>query len=130
MIVVDTNVIAYSYIPSAKYTEAALALMNSDSDWCAPLLWRSEFRNILLKYIRVGAISLAQATKLQLDAEALLLDNEFEVPSEEVLKLASESTCTAYDCEFVALAQKLNVKLYTTDAALIKVFPRTAISLV
>jgi predicted nucleic acid-binding protein len=49
MIVVDSNIIAYCYISSAKFTDAALALLASDQKWNAQLLLRSEFRNNLLK---------------------------------------------------------------------------------
>jgi predicted nucleic acid-binding protein len=43
--------------------------------------------------------------------------------------LVSKSTCTSYDCEYVALAQKLSVKLITKDAKLLREFPRVAIDL-
>ena len=46
MIAVDTNVIADLYLES-EFTARAEALLEIDSDWAAPLLWRSEFRNIL-----------------------------------------------------------------------------------
>ena len=53
-------------------------------------------------------------------------DSEFEVPSAQVLALASESGCSAYDCEFVALADYLHVPLATHDGALLRAFPETA----
>lgn len=49
MIVVDSNVLAYLYLPG-EYSTAAEALLEQDSDWAAPILWRSEFRNILAGY--------------------------------------------------------------------------------
>jgi predicted nucleic acid-binding protein len=51
------------------------------------------------------------------------------VSSEKVLELAGESGCTAYDCEFVALAQELGVALVTTDKQVLKAFPKIAVSL-
>ncbi len=49
MIVVDSNVLAYCYISIPKFSDAAKALLAADSNWKAPMLWRSEFRNILYK---------------------------------------------------------------------------------
>ena len=45
---------------------------------------------------------------------------------EQVMQLVASSTCTAYDCEFVALAQELRVPLVTTDKQLLRDFPRVA----
>ena len=54
---------------------------------------------------------------------------EHDVDSEAVLRLVAESNCTAYDCEFVALARALKVALVTMDQQLLKVFGDTAIAL-
>jgi predicted nucleic acid-binding protein len=106
MIVVDSNVLAYLYLPG-EHTPAAEALLELDPDWASPILWRSEFRNILAGYVRRKDISLEQAVSLQLEAESLLAGCEFEVESREVLELVRDSDCSAYDCEFIALAMKL-----------------------
>jgi predicted nucleic acid-binding protein len=75
-------------------------------------------------------MTLTQATKLQLDAEDLMKDCEFHVDSDQVLELAKDSGCTAYDCEFIAVAKTLGVKLVTTDKELLKAFPEVAVSLI
>ena len=49
MIVVDTNTIAYLYLPS-RYTADVTRVLEKDASWAAPLLWRSEFRNVLSVY--------------------------------------------------------------------------------
>ena len=128
MIVVDTNVLAYFYLPSELSPQAA-RLRERDPHWVAPHLWRSEFRNVLSLYLRKGMLSLDQAFTIQTRAETLLADCEYEVPSLEVLQLANESSCSAYDCEFVALAKRLNAPLITSDKKLITAFPKIAISL-
>lgn len=128
MIVVDTNILAYLYLPGA-FTAQAEALLVEHAEWAAPLLWRSEFRNILAGYVRRGSFDLHHAIALQREAEALLASSEHAVDSEAVLTLVKGSDCSAYDCEFVALAQQLNVKLVTMDAKLLKAFPATAVSL-
>lgn len=128
MIVVDTNVIAYFYLPG-EFSMAAEALLQHDPEWAAPPLWRSEFRNILAGYVRRAMLSLEQAYVIQTEAEALLEGREFDVDSREVLELVGGSDCSAYDCEFVALAQRLGTRLVTMDRKLLKAFPTTAVAL-
>jgi len=129
MIVVDSNILAYLYLPG-EYTEIAEALLQRDPDWAAPILWRSEFRNILAGYLRRGRLSLAQAQGLQHEAESLLQGAEFEVDSQAVLELVNVSDCSAYDCEFVALAIRLDTILVTMDKKLLRAFPNRAIALI
>ena len=129
MIVVDSNVIAYLYLPG-EFTAAAEALLERDPDWAAPILWRSDFRNILAGYLRRRAITFEQANSLQAEAESLLAGAEFELDSHAVLQLVRDSDCLAYDCEFVALAMKLNTRLVTMDKKLLRAFPKCAVALV
>ena len=128
MIVVDSNILAYLYLPGDR-TAAAEALLEQDPEWAAPTLWRSEFRNILAGYMRRKAVTFDQACSLQREAESLLAGAEFEVDSSAVLELVRDSDCSAYDCEFIALAIKLNTKLVTVDKKLLREFPTRAIAL-
>jgi predicted nucleic acid-binding protein len=128
VIVVDSNVVAYLYLPG-EHTAKAEALLERDPDWAAPILWRSEFRNILAGYLRRKTLTYDQACSLQSEAEDLLAGSEFEVDSNAVLELVRDSDCSAYDCEFIALANKLQVKLVTMDAKLLKAFPKRTVSL-
>lgn len=128
MIVVDSNVLAYLYLPG-EYTAAAEALLERDPDWAAPVLWRSEFRNILAGYLRRGSLTFDQAYALQCEAEGLLDGAEYEVDSRRVLGLVRDSACSAYDCEFVALAMALGTKLVTMDGKVLRSFPATAVAL-
>ena len=41
-------------------------------------------------------------------AEALLIGREYEMDFYDVLALVRKSDCSAYDCEFVALAVRLD----------------------
>ncbi len=125
MIVADTNLIAYLAMPS-PYTEAAEHLLIRDPEWVAPVLWRSEFRNVLALYLRKGLIRFEQALDIQAEMESLFQGKEYEVASLDVLSLVNQSECSAYDCEFVALAKGLGVKLVTMDRKLVSCFPDTA----
>lgn len=128
MIVIDTNVIAYLLL-EGEHTERAEAVFLSDSDWVSPYLWRSEFRNILALYLRRGYLELDVAKQIMQEAEALMFSKEFEIESEKILNLVKNSQCSAYDCEYVALAQQLKVDLVTADRKILAEFPSTAIPL-
>jgi len=128
VIVVDTNILVYRWLPSPHNAEADV-LIRVDPVWASPRLWRSEFRNVALHYIRLGAIQLADAETATSRAERSLLGGEHTVSDHDVLTLASRTKCTAYDCEFIALAQRLQTKLITDDKALLRAFPQLCLSL-
>lgn len=125
-IVVDTNVLAYYWLPGAR-TDLAVGLRRATDLWYAPTLWRSEFRNILAGFLRRGHLSLAQAQATMKAAEAALADCEREASSVRVLDLVSQSNCSAYDCEFVALAAAMDVPLVTEDQRVLRGFPTIAV---
>lgn len=128
MIVVDTNIIAYLYLSSER-SEQVERLLEKDSEWVAPLLWKSELRNVLALYIRKEILSVKEAQEV-MEAALLLMDGrEYEVVSFRVLELVSKSACSAYDCEFIALAQDLGVQLVTVDKKILREFPDIAIEL-
>lgn len=128
MIVVDTNLLAYHWLPGAKAT-ATEALARIDAEWAAPLLWRSEFRNVLTGYIRSGRLSVVDAERTMRHAAGSLLGGEHAVADEVVLGLVARSKCSAYECEFAALAGALGTVLITEDKALVTAFPKLCRSL-
>ena len=72
---------------------------------------------------------LEQALAIQHEAESLLAGREFAVDSRAVLRLVKESQCSAYDCEYVALAEASDAKLVTMDGKLLAAFPSIAVAL-
>jgi predicted nucleic acid-binding protein len=128
VIVVDTSILAYLLLPG-HHTPAADSLLDQDPEWAAPVLWRSEFRNVLAGEVRRGGIALEQACRLQAEAEDLMSGNEYDVDSTQVLTLVRESECSAYGCEYVALAVTLGAKLVTRDAQVLRSFPGVAVTL-
>ena len=128
MIVVDTNVVAYLLIDGDQ-SSFAKRVHEEDPFWAAPFLWRSEMRNILAGYLRTGALDLRLVKEYVTDAQALLTGREFDVDSGRVLELAATSGCTAYDCEFVCLAERLRLPLVTADKQIIRAFPPIAVSM-
>ena len=128
MIVVDTNIISYLYI-SGDHSQQSEDLLLADSAWVAPVLWRSEFRNVLALYFRKNLLEFEDILRILQQAEKLLSDNEYEISSAHIMQLIKSSKCSAYDCEFVALAQHLNVPLITADKNILREFPAIAKSI-
>ncbi len=128
MIVVDTNVLIYLYLPG-PHQPLSEQVLKKDPEWIAPYLWRSEFRNTLAAYLRRQLITLNKARQIISEAESLMQDSEYHVVSADVLQLLMNSACSAYDCEFVALAQEYGASLVTADKKVLREFPTTAVSL-
>lgn len=109
-------------------TAAAEKVYSGDPHWAAPPLWRSEFRNTLTLYKRHGLLSAEKAMAAMAEAESVI-QQEVPVLSDQVLLLAFTSRCSAYDCEFVALARDLGVRLVTGDPLVLVEYPETAVSI-
>jgi predicted nucleic acid-binding protein len=125
VIVVDTQVIAYWALPAPGSLSVA-GVIEKDGSWVAPALWQSEFRNVLAGYLRRAALSAdAAVSKMRLALEFIATET---VEAERVLRLVADSPCSAYDLEFVALAQQLGVALVTNDRQILHSFPTVAIS--
>ena len=128
MIVVDVNTVAYLWIPGEMTTFAEQAL-ERDPHWVSSILWRSEFRNILAGYLRRGDLDQNMAERCLNGAESQLSGYEYLVPSTLVMRKVAASTCSAYDCEYVALAEDLKTMLVTSDKQILREFPMVATSL-
>lgn len=128
MIVVDTNILAYYALPGPRSGNADL-LAEREPAWAAPVLWRSEFRNVLAGHIRVAGMKLNDALDAIHRAAQALQGGEHMVNDQAVIELVARSKCSAYDCEFVALADALETVLVTEDKALLNAFPKVCVSL-
>ncbi|MBI3371009.1 MAG: type II toxin-antitoxin system VapC family toxin [Betaproteobacteria bacterium] len=128
MIVVDSNVVAY-YAINGPLTAAAQQVRARDPEWHVPVLWRSEMRSILAGYLRDGTLSAAQVGGVMSAAEEACAGREHRVSSETVFEIVAGTSLSAYDAEFVALAQSLSVPLVTADKAVLKAFPERALTM-
>lgn len=127
MIVADANLIAYYYFPG-PLQPAAQKVLEKDPAWFVPPVMISEFRNITLGFIRSQKLQATDALDLVSRVEMVFGPRTRGVSSVKVMELAIASGCSAYDAEYVALAQMLKVKLVTQDSRLLKAFPGAAIS--
>ena len=127
MIVVDANILVYHAIEPAQQQALVAKARTRDRQWIAPELWRSEFRNALLGYLRHGLMSLPEALDARVDAELAVTTRR--VSAVDVLELGASSRASAYDLEYVALARALRILLVTADRPLSHAFPDTAVLL-
>ncbi len=128
MIVADTNAIAYLGIRGEKTADAQTAARR-DPDWITAPLWRDEFLNILVLSVTARHLTTDQALRAWSNAQGLMAGRESPVDAAATLELAVKAKITAYDAQFVLLAQRQGTRLLTDDKELLRKFPSTAISL-
>jgi predicted nucleic acid-binding protein len=122
VIVVDTNVLAYAVLPgdSSTWIERVIA---HDPDWIAPPFWRLELANLLATAMRARGLGLDGAVAAFSYAERLVSDADLHPTIEERLEMAARGGVSAYDAEFVLVAEKLDLLLFTADRRLAQAFP-------
>ena len=128
MIVVDTNIVAYLYLKGEHTLQSEKALIK-DSEWLVPRLWRSEFRSTITQYLRKELVGFESALAIIKKAEQFMKGKEYTVSSNHVMRLVKHTSCSSYDCEFVALAEQFNTILLTVDKQILKDFSSIAIHL-
>ncbi len=114
MLVVDTNIIAPLYIRSA-YTDGVHQLRRRDGLWRTDPFAIIEFSNVLATYQRARYLTTTEAQRCLAQADRFLRPHYVEVPHSAALELAIRHGVTAYDARFLALAQRLGLRLITED---------------
>lgn len=128
MIVADAN-LWIALLLEHERSHVAQAVFDIDPEWHVPIVCLSEVRNAGLAYVRRELITpehlvdalgmwrgLARSSRRH-DADDLLLVDR-----------AVASGCTAYDCEYLVVAQVLDVPLLTWDKQVLRVFPDVAVT--
>lgn len=128
MIVADANLLVYRYVrgPFSTLADAANA---KDPDWRVPPFWRCEFTSALLKMIRGAALAEGDARSAIADAERHMTGRDVPVPQERALLTAARFGTSAYDAQYVTLAEMLGVRCVTADRPLIAKAPSACILL-
>jgi len=122
MIVVDVNIVAYLLIEGEK-TDLARAFWERENDWHLPQLWIHEFLNLLATSERAGHLKLTRCLEV-LGAAWTLFDSKTHlVDPRETLRVASRYRLTAYDAQYVALAQSMQTLLISEDGKLRRAVP-------
>lgn len=97
--------------------------------WCLPQVWRHEFLNVLATHALHGGASPKEAAVVWQEALALLTDSELPVDMRRALRISTQFGFSAYDAQYVVLAQSLGVRCVTEDRRLARAFPDVAISM-
>lgn len=126
MIVVDTNIIAYFLIRGDRSNDID-RLYQKDNAWIAPRLWIDEFLNVLATYERVGRLAPEAANPILDDGLGLMEGSTYEIPPDRVLSVARRTSCSAYDSQYIALAEDRGLKLYTCDRRIVAACPSIAV---
>ena len=128
MIVVDTNVLVY-VIVQLPQTALAQRVAARDPVWVVPPLWRFEFTSAVTTLVRAAALSAAQAEAALVAADALAAGREMFIGQDAAFRTAIAFDISAYDAQFVALAEQLGVKCVTADVRVLRNVPAVAVSI-
>jgi predicted nucleic acid-binding protein len=128
LIAADTNLVAYLLL-DGEMTEHARKVWETDPHWVMPPLWRSEFLNVLATAYRASVLDETQAITAWQNAVHLFRGCEVEPEGEDVLRTAINLGISAYDAQFVVVAEKMDCKLVTSDKRLVKACKGRAVSM-
>ena len=126
MIVVDASVLVGLAFSRDEYHAHALAARRRDPDWQAPMLIRSETRNVGRGYFLKGEPFATVAAAIRAASAAI---TTHVVGDDEVLEVVKDGHLTAYDAEYVALARRLACRLVTTDTDILDHYAEDTINL-
>ena len=131
MIVVDTNILAYATltVSDPELRRQAETLLAKADRILVPGLWRHEFLNTLVNYAQGRHLSPEEAITTWYRTLALAQDSEAPVNMTRAFELSLELGISAYDAQFVALAEDANTVLVTEDRRLRKASGRRAMSM-
>jgi predicted nucleic acid-binding protein len=120
MIVVDTSVVVKWFAQEAG-SDAALQLLRSREEFAAPDLLILEVANALMTKVRLSELLEVHAERSMLavpDFIAVLYPTVDLI--EEAWRLAFQLRHPVYDCVFLALALRLELRLVTADEKFLK----------
>ena len=126
-VVVDTNVVAYLLLGTARFVAESRRFMSVVAQGLAPSLWEAELANVVWMAIRQGVMPPEAGPKRLALAARLGIHS---VPSRTLwqgaLVRAVSSGVAVYDTLFVELAVREKLPLATFDRKVLKTFPDVA----
>ena len=114
MIVVDASAVLDGLLSAAKHEHVARCLTGASAPLAAPDLLDVEVLSVLRRWERHREISSSRGLQALADLDALpVIRYPARALTERVWRL--RQNLTAYDAQYVALAQELSAELLTTD---------------
>lgn len=128
MIVADTNLVLY-LVTGGQFVPEAEAARSRDRVWVVPYLVKYELGNALATYVKHDQLTRDEAVRRFRHGLAFVQISDIESDPVAIFNLCRTGGLSAYDAEFVWLAQTLGVQLVTGDQDVIREFPNVAIGL-
>jgi predicted nucleic acid-binding protein len=128
MHIVDVNIV-FPLIVRSSLTGDVKELFDMDPEWTTEPYALIELSNILCTYERANIVTKKEAVETFRRAVDLLKPNLHSIADEVALETALRHKITAYDSRYIALAEKLDMRVITEDVRLRKAVPEFTISL-
>lgn len=128
MIVVDANILV-AVVVASTHSSLAHRVGRMDPQWVFPPLCRYEVTSSLVKLVRAGALTEYQGIAAIADATALVAGREVAVDQVLALRVALALGLSAYDAQYIAVAQAYGIRCVTTDVPLARKAPDSAVLL-
>jgi predicted nucleic acid-binding protein len=126
VIVVDANIVVGSVVDS-DVSSKARRVASRDRAWILPPLWLYETTSSITTLVRAGALTAELARTALADARQLASDREVPVDQVDVLRVAIRFGISAYDAQYIALAEQYGVRCVTNDRELARRAPMLAV---
>lgn len=128
MIISDTCLIFHLF-NETSLTVKAQKVLDKDSHWVLPSLWREEYASILSKLVRREKRDIDSVIAHFNYTVEELKNGEIHVETQRALKISIDYKISVYDAHFVALAIDFNVPLITEDQEVLKRCSHLALNL-
>jgi predicted nucleic acid-binding protein len=128
VIVVDTSILIPAFV-DAPSSARARRVIDPRARWVLPPMWRFEFTSAMATLIRAGEIDPVTAYGAMDDARTAVVSREVPVDQGQVIRVSIRHKISAYDAQYIALADEYGVVCVTSDKDLLKKAPDQTISL-
>ena len=126
--VIDTSILIPAFV-DAPISASARRVVDPKAKWILPPLWRFEFTSAMVTLVRAGEIDSATAFGMMDDARTSVVNREVPVDQNQVLRTAVRYKISAYDAQYISLAEEYGTVCVTADEELLKKVPDHTISL-